>query len=266
MGEGRSAGPAPARAGVTPTRAVRRRAERAVTDHPVVFVLDQHGQPLQPCQPGRARKLLRCGPGGGAPPHPVRHPPDTTAPSPTPPLPACRSASTPAASTPASPSSPTRDGSRTGRYAIQLDHRGAAIRDKLSARSNHRRRGRRSRNLRYRAPRFFNRTKPKGWLAPSPATPRGHHHVVGDPAEPLGTRAPPSTSRRVAFDTHAMSAGRPLKGVEYQQGTLAGYEVRAVPAGKVGPHLRVLRRGRTRRCRSSTSTPVRAAAPTGSPT
>lgn len=31
----------------------------------------------------------------------------------------------------------------------------------------------------------------------------------------------------VAFDTHAMSAGRPLTGVEYQQGTLAGTEARA---------------------------------------
>jgi hypothetical protein len=31
---------------------------------------------------------------------------------------------------------------------------------------------------------------------------------------------------RVAFDTHAISAGKPLSGVEYQQGTLAGYEVR----------------------------------------
>ncbi len=31
---------------------------------------------------------------------------------------------------------------------------------------------------------------------------------------------------RVAFDTHAISAGKPLKGVEYQRGTLAGYEVR----------------------------------------
>ena len=31
---------------------------------------------------------------------------------------------------------------------------------------------------------------------------------------------------KVAFDTHALSAGRPLEGVEYQQGTLAGYEVR----------------------------------------
>ncbi|HXA60470.1 MAG TPA: HNH endonuclease, partial [Streptosporangiaceae bacterium] len=31
---------------------------------------------------------------------------------------------------------------------------------------------------------------------------------------------------RVSFDTHALSAGTDLEGVEYQQGTLAGYEVR----------------------------------------
>jgi len=31
---------------------------------------------------------------------------------------------------------------------------------------------------------------------------------------------------RVAFDTHALSTGKPLEGVEYQRGTLAGYEVR----------------------------------------
>ncbi|MEO3861548.1 RRXRR domain-containing protein, partial [Acrocarpospora sp. B8E8] len=36
-------------------------------------------------------------------------------------------------------------------YSFQLDHRGGQIRDKLSARSSHRRR-RRSKNLRYRAP------------------------------------------------------------------------------------------------------------------
>ncbi|WP_285728509.1 hypothetical protein [Nocardiopsis sp. ATB16-24] len=28
------------------------------------------------------------------------------------------------------------------------------------------------------------------------------------------------------FDTHALSAGRPLKSLEYQQSTLYGYEVR----------------------------------------
>ena len=39
---------------------------------------------------------------------------------------------------------------------------------------------------------------------------------------------------RVAFDTHAMSAGQTLGGVEYQQGTLAGYEVREYLLAKWG--------------------------------
>ncbi|MFJ2032194.1 RNA-guided endonuclease IscB [Streptosporangium sp. NPDC087985] len=117
-----------------------------------------------------------------------------------------------------------RGASRRGTYAIQLDHRGAAIRDKLTTRAALRR-GRRSRNLRYRAPRFNNRTKPKGWLAPS------LRHRVDTTLSWMSrlTRWAPVRAvhvERVAFDTHSMSAGRPLKGAEYQQGTLAGYEVR----------------------------------------
>ncbi|KXT32329.1 hypothetical protein HMPREF3036_01781, partial [Sutterella sp. KLE1602] len=49
---------------------------------------------------------------------------------------------------------------------ICLNHRGSKIRDALTSRRQLRR-GRRSRNLRYRAPRFLNRTKPQGSLAPS---------------------------------------------------------------------------------------------------
>jgi 5-methylcytosine-specific restriction endonuclease McrA len=48
----------------------------------------------------------------------------------------------------------------------ELQHRGEAIRKALEQRGNYRRR-RRSANLRYRAPRFNNRRKPAGWLAPS---------------------------------------------------------------------------------------------------
>lgn len=58
------------------------------------------------------------------------------------------------------------DGERRGLYAVELAHRGSAIRDKLTARAAYRR-GRRTRNLRYRAPRFSNRPRPKGWLPPS---------------------------------------------------------------------------------------------------
>jgi hypothetical protein len=51
-------------------------------------------------------------------------------------------------------------------FLAELAHRGAAIKDKLTARAAFRRR-RRSKNLRYRPARFLNRAKPKGWLAPS---------------------------------------------------------------------------------------------------
>ncbi|HVA26960.1 MAG TPA: RNA-guided endonuclease IscB, partial [Candidatus Baltobacteraceae bacterium] len=49
---------------------------------------------------------------------------------------------------------------------IELEHRGAQIRDALAQRARFRRR-RRSNNLRYRQPRFDNRRRPDGWLAPS---------------------------------------------------------------------------------------------------
>ncbi|WP_235855010.1 RNA-guided endonuclease IscB [Nonomuraea aridisoli] len=39
---------------------------------------------------------------------------------------------------------------------------------------------------------------------------------------------------RVAFDTHTLTAGRPLEGAEYQQGTLYGYEVREYLLAKWG--------------------------------
>ncbi|WP_297387816.1 RNA-guided endonuclease IscB [Acidiferrobacter sp.] len=50
-------------------------------------------------------------------------------------------------------------------WAGELAHRGAAIRKALEQRRGHRRL--RRAHLRYRAPRFDNRTKPEGWLAPS---------------------------------------------------------------------------------------------------
>ncbi len=51
-------------------------------------------------------------------------------------------------------------------FAAELKHRGFTIRDALTSRRQLRR-GRRARKTRYRAPRFLNRTRPDGWLAPS---------------------------------------------------------------------------------------------------
>ena len=58
------------------------------------------------------------------------------------------------------------DSTATAVALIELKHRGAAIRKALQQRAGFRRR-RRSANLRYRAPRFDNRRRPEGWLAPS---------------------------------------------------------------------------------------------------
>ncbi|MFF5244612.1 RNA-guided endonuclease IscB [Streptosporangium sp. NPDC000095] len=188
-----------------------------------MFVLDKHGHPLQPTSPAYARKLLRS---GRAVVH--RHTPfvirlkdrlrDESA------VPGVAVGVDPGSKHTGVAVFTERDGSRAGRYSLQLDHRGGAIRDRLASRAASRR-GRRSRNLRYRAPRFSNRTRPKGWLAPS------LRHRLDTTMSWVSrlTRWAPVTAvhvEKTAFDTHAMSAGRPLEGVEYQQGTLAGYEVR----------------------------------------
>jgi len=51
-------------------------------------------------------------------------------------------------------------------WAAELTHRGQAIKNALLSRSQLRR-VRRNRHTRYRQPRFLNRTRPQGWLAPS---------------------------------------------------------------------------------------------------
>ncbi|MFC4016338.1 RNA-guided endonuclease IscB, partial [Nonomuraea purpurea] len=181
-----------------------------------VFVLDRGGKPLQPCRPGRARKLLKAGRAVV-----VRHTPfvirliDRTVAGST--VGGVEVGLDPGSRHTGIAVFTERGGSRAGKYSIQLDHRGAAIRDKLTARSSYRR-GRRSRNLRYRAPRFRNRARPEGWLAPSL-----RHRVDTTMSWTARLRrwAPVRAVHveRVAFDTHALSAGRPLEGIEYQQGT-----------------------------------------------
>lgn len=105
---------------------------------------------------------------------------------------------------------------------LELKHRGYAISKALKSRGDHRR-FRRSK-LRYRPARFLNRTKPKGWLAPSL-----QHRVDTSIAwvKRLCNLAPVTalSQELVRFDTQAMRNPE-ISGVEYQQGALAGYEVR----------------------------------------
>ena len=108
-------------------------------------------------------------------------------------------------------------------FAAELHHRADSIKKSLTTRAGFRR-SRRSRKLRYRPARFLNRTKPKGWVAPSLMS-RVHN------TETITRRLCklyPITNialELVKFDTQLMDNPE-IKGVQYQQGTLRGYEVR----------------------------------------
>jgi 5-methylcytosine-specific restriction endonuclease McrA len=208
--------------GVTPNPPV---GEKPRERHPFVFVLDKHHHhhPLQPCSPARARKLLTK---GRAVVH--RHTPftirltDRTLDQST--ADGVELGIDPGSKHTGIAVFTAQAGERRARFAIQLDHRGPQIRKKLQQRAAYRR-GRRTRDLRYRAPRFNNRTRPEGRLAPSL---RHRVETTVSWVDRLSRWAPVRAVHveRVAFDTHALSAGKPLAGTEYQHGTLQGTEVR----------------------------------------
>ncbi|MFZ3473682.1 RNA-guided endonuclease IscB [Streptomyces sp. 4.24] len=217
---GETADASPGIDGVTPNREV---GEKAREGHPAVFVLDKHGHPLQPTTPARARKLLHQGRAVVArhTPFVIRLKDRTVSESQ---VDGVELGIDPGSKHTGIAAFTVKEGERRGLYAVELTHRGSAIRHKLTARSAYRRR-RRTSNLRYRAPRFSNRTRPKGWLAPSL---RHRVDTTMSWATRLARWAPIRTVHveRVAFDTHAMSHGGPLEGTEYQHGTLHGTEAR----------------------------------------
>ena len=86
------------------------------------------------------------------------------------------------------------------------------------------RRSRRARKTRYRKPRFLNRTRPKGWLAPSL---QSRIENIKTWLNKLQRFAPiiAISQELVRFDIQLMQ-NPDMQGKEYQQGTLAGYETR----------------------------------------
>jgi 5-methylcytosine-specific restriction endonuclease McrA len=196
-----------------------------------VFVLDKSGKPLMPCSEKRARLLLAH---GRARIHRI--------------VPFVirlidRKAEESAFQTIRIKLDP---GSKTTGIALVLEkkdsiavlnlfdlvHRGLQISKALTGRRQLRR-GRRSRNLRYREKRFSNRgNKNKGWLAPSLM-----HRVQTTMSwvNKLSRFAPISaiSSELVRFDMQIMQNPE-ISGVEYQQGELAGYEVREYLLAKWG--------------------------------
>ncbi|MHB8370499.1 MAG: RNA-guided endonuclease IscB [Leptospirales bacterium] len=188
-----------------------------------VFVLDKRKKPLMPCHPARARELLKRGQAVvhkiapftirlkervGGEVQPIRIKLD--------------------------PGSKTTGialvreevmGTETTAHVLflaELNHRGDRIRERLTARRAFRRR--RRGNLRHRPPRFDNRTRPEGWLPPSL-----QHRVdtTGAWVNRLRRLSPVSgiSMELVRFDLQKRETPE-ISGVEYQQGTLAGYEVR----------------------------------------
>lgn len=195
-----------------------------------VFVLDKQKRPLMPCTEKRARLLLQRGRavvvrlapftirlkdrvGGATQPLRIKLDPGSRATG----LALVRESES------VDPATGAVDRVAHVLWLGELTHRGHQIREALTARAAFRRR-RRTANLRHRAPRFDNRTKPTGWLAPSL---RHRVETTTNWVARLRRWAPITalSQELVRFDMQAMQTPD-ISGVEYQQGTLAGYEVR----------------------------------------
>jgi 5-methylcytosine-specific restriction endonuclease McrA len=186
-----------------------------------VYVLDRHKKPLMPCSEKRARIMLEQGRARvhRLQPFTIRLVDRTVEESVLQPV---LVKIDPGSKTTGMALVRDNAGSHAVLSLIEINHRGASIKKALLDRRGHRR-FRRSR-LRFRAPRFDNRTKHAGWLPPSL-----QHRVDTTLAwtKRLMTVAPVTgiAVERVRFDTQLME-NPGISGVGYQNGTLAGTEVR----------------------------------------
>jgi 5-methylcytosine-specific restriction endonuclease McrA len=193
-----------------------------------VFVVDRNKQPLMPCHPARARKLLALGRAAV-----YRRFPFTII------LLDQEGGKVQTVQFKIDPGSKqtglalVAEGKRGKRvvWAAMLEHRGQAIKAALADRRTQRR-SRRHRHTRYRKARFENRRRPEGCLPPS----------LQSRVENIWTwvcrihRLCPLASisqELVKFDTQLLQNAE-MSGVEYQQGELAGYEIRAYLLEKWG--------------------------------
>lgn len=186
-----------------------------------VFVLSNTKKPLMPCSPARARQMLRDGKAAV-----YRRQPFTII------LKYRSNGDTQPIEFKVDPGSKVTGLALIGNFPKQgrvvlwvanLEHRGWIVHLRLERRRIFRR-GRRGRNIRYRSPRFLNRTKPKGWLPPSL---RSRVDNVSQWYGRLLVRVPVTEIHveTVRFDPQKIENPE-ISGVEYQQGELAGYEIR----------------------------------------
>ncbi len=184
-----------------------------------VFVLDTKKQPLNPVHPGRARLLLTQGKAAVFKRYPFTIILKTAIETPA--IAPLRVKIDPGSQT--TGFAMVNDASGEVVFAAELTHRGRAIKAALDDRRAVRR-SRRNRHTRYRQARFLNRRKRKGWLPPSLES-RIANIVTW--VQRLRRLAPLTaiSQELVAFDMQQMDHPE-INGVEYQQGELAGYEVR----------------------------------------
>ncbi|MBV8315346.1 MAG: HNH endonuclease [Planctomycetaceae bacterium] len=184
-----------------------------------VFVLDRDRKPLTPCRMARARILLQQGRAAV-----FRRFPFAIILKDRGDVPAAR-----AHRIKIDPGSKTTGiavvQEATGRVvaAVEVEHRGRAIKAALDSRRALRR-GRRARGTRYRKPRFDNRTRRDGWLPPSLES--RISNVLTWVAR-LRRLVPVSalSQELVKFDLQKHEDPE-ISDIEYQQGTLAGSELR----------------------------------------
>lgn len=185
-----------------------------------VFVIDTNKQPLNPVHPARARVLLREGKAAVLRRYPftivlkreVQHPQ----------VQPLRLKVDPGSKT--TGLALVNDTSGEVVWAAELTHRGQAITAALASRHAVRR-SRRQRKTRYRKPRFDNRRRNNvGWLPPSLQSRLSN--VLTWVAR-LRRFAPIAaiSEELVKFDTQLLDHPT-IEGIEYQQGTLSGYELR----------------------------------------
>lgn len=182
-----------------------------------VFVVDTNGQPLNPVPPGQARRLLKLQKAAIYRRYPLTIVLKYTVSAPQ--IQPHQLKIDPGAKV--SGLAIVRDDKVI--WGAELTHRGQQIKHDLASRRALRSH-RRNRKTRYRQPRFLNRTRKLGWLPPS----------LESRVENILTwvnrirRYVPITGisqELVKFDTQAMQNPE-ISGIQYQQGELAGYEIR----------------------------------------
>jgi 5-methylcytosine-specific restriction endonuclease McrA len=186
-----------------------------------VFVLSKDGTPLMPCHAARARELLAKGKAVVVRRYPfvirLKHNPIE------PEIQPVAIKLDPGAKTTGIAIVRVTPDAHQVLHLSELTYRGAAIKESVAKRAAYRR-NRRSRKTRYRPARSYNRTKHEGWLPPSLQS--RVDNVMSWIAR--YRRWCPITEivvETVRFDTQLL-VNPEINGIEYQQGTLYGYEVR----------------------------------------